>query len=400
MTSLSKGFKGIIFFVLLFNHLSAQNNRNNLEQERLQAQERIAEAQQILNETTSKTKASIGQLNAINKQIEARSQIIRSISLELELLNEQITEDNVVIEALQNDLDNLKREYAVMVYAAYKSKSSYSRLTFLFSASSFDQFVMRFKYLQQYTEARKHQVKLINEVRDQLISEKEQLENRKIEREALLADKVQENGKLITLKKKQSNVLNQLQSRESELTREIAQRQEDVKKLEKLIADLIRSEMKRSDVAKGEKNVLEIDLTNISASFEKNKAQLPWPVSSGFVSERFGTHPHPIYKRIKVPNDGISIQTKQDEKVRAVFNGKVKKVAVVPGMKYVVIVQHGNYYTVYARLKDVFVSMGQDIKVNDVLGAVNTDVNGVSELQFQVWKNTTKLDPELWLARR
>jgi septal ring factor EnvC (AmiA/AmiB activator) len=396
----NRGIFGLLFLLLFFFNLHAQNDRKSLEQEKKQAQKRIAEAQQILDQTTSKAKASIGQLNAINKQLEARSQLIRSISRELSILNEQITEDNIVIEALQNDLANLKKEYATMVYAAYKSRSSYSRLTFLFSSKTFDQFMMRFKYLQQYTEARQNQVRLINEVRNQLISEIEQLESRKIERESLLADKVQENKKLITLKKKQNSVLAQLKTREEDLKQEIAQRKDDLQKLEKLIADLIRSEMKKSDVAKGDRIDLDIDLTNITSSFEKNKSQLPWPVSSGFVTGRFGTHPHPIYKRIKVPNDGINIQTKEDEKVKAVFNGKVKKVAVVPGMKYVVIIQHGNYYTVYARLKDVFVHMGQDIKINDMLGSVNTDVNGVSELQFQVWKNTTKLDPELWLAKR
>ena len=102
-----------------------------------------------------------------------------------------------------------------------------------------------------------------------------------------------------------------------------------------------------------------------------------------------------------MPNDGVNIQTKENEKVRSVFNGTVKKIAIVPGeFKYVVIVQHGTYYTVYAKLKKVDVKMGQQLVKDDVIGEVNTDVDGVSEVQFQVWKNTQKLDPELWLAKR
>jgi septal ring factor EnvC (AmiA/AmiB activator) len=391
---------GITFLVFAQCHAAAQSDRESLEQEKLRAQMKISEAQEILNQTTSKTKTSIGQLHAINKQIEARAQLIRSISKELDILNEQITEDNIVIDALQNDLSSLKGEYAVMVYAAYKTRTNNSHLTFLFSANSFDQFVMRFKYLQQYSEARQNQVRLINEVRNQLIAEKEALESRKEERELLLADKVKENQKLVALKKEQNNVVGQLRSREKELKDEIAERKRDVEKLERLIAELIRSEMEKSTDAKGRTAIADIDLTNITASFEKSKARLPWPVASGFVSERFGFHPHPVYKRIKVPSDGISIQTRQGEKVRAVFTGTVKKVAIVPGMKYVVIVQHGTYYTVYARLKEVLVQSGQKIEVNDTIGLVNTDVNGVSEVQFQVWKNTTKLDPELWLAKK
>ena len=104
---------------------------------------------------------------------------------------------------------------------------------------------------------------------------------------------------------------------------------------------------------------------------------------------------------MKIPNDGVNIQTKQNEEVKAVFDGIVKKIAIVPGdFKYVVIVQHGNYYTVYAKLKSVNVKMGQQVSRQDVIGEVNTDIDGVSEVQFQVWKNTEKLDPELWLAKR
>jgi len=146
---------------------------------------------------------------------------------------------------------------------------------------------------------------------------------------------------------------------------------------------------------------LKIDIKNLSSSFEKNKANLVWPVTSGFISEKFGTHQHPVLKMVKIANDGVNIQTKENEKVRAVFNGTVKKIAIVPGeFKYVVIVQHGTYYTVYAKLKKVNVKMGQQLMKDDVIGEVNTDMDGVSEVQFQVWKNTKKLDPELWLAKK
>jgi septal ring factor EnvC (AmiA/AmiB activator) len=400
MTSLSRFFAGVLLFVFAFLvQVQAQNDRASLEKEKAAAQNQIKEIEQILNQTASKRKASVGQLSAINKQIESRSKVIRTITGELQLLNEQITEDNVVIQALEEDLENLKKEYAVMVYAAHKSSSGYNRLTFLFSSESFNQFLMRFKYLQQYSDARHNQVELITDVMDELIREKEQLEIRKVERQALLDDKVKEADKLKNLKNEQNKLLTDLKSREKELTKEISQKKRDLEKLEKLIADLIRTEMVKTPETKKEP-AIEINLTNLTNSFEDNKAKLPWPVTTGFISEKFGTHPHPVYKRIKVPNDGVNIQTKQSEKVKAVFKGEVKKIAVVPGMKYVIIVQHGSYYTVYAGLKEVSVSTGQDINVNDVIGEVNTDKNGISEIQFQVWKNTTKLDPELWLAKR
>jgi septal ring factor EnvC (AmiA/AmiB activator) len=287
-----------------------------------------------------------------------------------------------------------------MVYSAYKSSNNFSRLTFLFSSKSFDQLIMRLKYLQQYSKARKNQVRLITEVREELLLEKEQLEKKKKEKEELLAQQMDETKNLQKLKKEQNRVLTNLKSREKELRKQIAKRQNDVAKLEKLIAKIIREEIRKSNLASEKSKAVEINLSNLTASFEKNKTKLPWPTSSGFISGHFGTHPHPVYKGIKVRNDGINIQTKKNEKVKAVFTGKVKKIVVVPGMKYVILIQHGNYYTLYARLKEVYVQMGQHIEINDVLGAVNTDQNGVSELQFQIWKNTTKLNPETWLVKK
>ena len=390
----------VLFFITTHYPARAQNEKSKLEQEKKSTQKKIAEAQQILKQTSSKKQASIGQLNAINKQIEARTSLINSISAEMTILNQQIGEDSNVISAMEDDLDNLKKEYASMVFATYKSNQGFNKLTFLFSSESFNQFLMRLKYMQQYAEARQNQVREINAVKLGLEDERAGLETRKGERQKLLNDKMNENKNLVKLQREQDKVLASLKSREKELKSEIAQRKKDVDRLEKMIANLISAEIKKNATVEKTTPQLHIDLSNITASFESNKTKLPWPVASGFITEHFGTHAHPVYKRIKVPSDGINIQTKENEKVSAVFDGKVTKIAVVPGMKYVVIVQHGNYYTVYARLKEVYVKMGQDIKVNSVIGEVNTDNDGVSEVQFQVWKNTTKLDPENWLAKK
>ncbi len=390
----------IIIHFFFYFQAEAQKSKTQLEQEKLAAQKSISDAQQILKETTARKKGSLGQLHAINQQVESRQKLINSSKLELTIIENGIKEDFNVINALENDLKDLKDEYASMICSAYKSSSNFSRLTFLFASESFDQLIMRLKYLQQYSKARKNQVRLITEVRTELIIEKEQLEKRKDEKEKLLAEQLNESEKLQKLKKEQNRVLTNLKSREKDLRKQIVQRQKDVAKLEKLIDKLIREEIRKSNLASEKNKTVEINLSNISASFEKNKMKLPWPVSTGFIFGHFGTHPHPVYKGIKVPNNGINIQTKKNEKVKAVFTGKVKKIVVVPGMKYVILIQHGNYYTLYARLKEVYVQMGQHIEKNGVLGAVNTDQNGVSELHFEIWKKTTKLDPETWLVKK
>lgn len=399
MRPLNRGLFLLILFIMAAHAGGAQDRKAALEREKAEALRKITEAQKILEETRSRSKSSLGQLNAIKSQIEARSVLIQSYQRELNLLRGQIDEDNSVIAGLEADLVRLRTEYAAMAEASYRTLNSSDRLAFLFSASSFNQFLMRMKYMEQYAAARKNQVRLIGEVRGELILRRDQLLAMQRERNTLLQEQLAENEKQVKLRKEQDRVLADLRKKEGQLRREIDQRSRDVEKLEKLIAEAIRAEMKKASAA-AETSNLSIDLANLTASFEKNKTQLPWPVASGFISERFGTHPHPVYKGIRVSNDGINIQTKENEIVRAVFNGTVKKIAVMPGMRYVVIVQHGNYYTVYARLREVRVKTGQEVAVNDVIGEVNTDTSGVSELQFQVWKNTTKLDPELWLTKR
>jgi len=398
-SSFFRYFVALTIFFGLATPSVAQQDKEKLEARKAAAVRKIQEAEKILSQTTQRKASSLGELRALNKQIEAREELISSINSEIEFLNTEISETEVVIDAMESDLKNLKKEYASMIYAAYKSRNAYDRLTFLFSSESFNQFIMRIKYLEQYSKARKNQVKLINEMRDRLISEKASLESNISDKRSLLDEQIKEAKKIESQKRKQASVLADLRQKEQELKDDIEDYKKDIAKLEKLIADLIKAEMKSTAASKTKST--SVNIKALSSSFEENRKKLPWPVMSGFISEKFGTNPHPVLKRVKVPNDGINIQTNQDEEVRAVFNGEVKRVAIIPGeLKYSVIIQHGEYYTVYARLKEVRVKSGQEVKINDVIGVVNTNGSGDSEVHFQIWKNTEKLDPELWLTKR
>lgn len=398
---ISKRVKSILFFGAFFVALSFSGfsqSREQLERQKQEAEKNIREAEKTLNQTQQKRVASLGQLRAINKQIESRETLINSITKEISLINGEISENQIVIESLENDLKNLKKEYGTMIYSAYKSRNSYDKLSFIFSAKNFVQLVMRIKYLEQYADARKKQVELINTVRDQLIANKASLETSISEKQSLLSDQIKEKDKLQSLKNQQSELVAELKQQESQLVQNIEKSKKDIIKLNTLIADLVKKEM---EAEKGATKSIAADLKKLSSSFEENRSKLPWPVSSGFISEKFGTNPHPLLKRVQVPNNGINIQTSQNEKVRAVFKGKVKRVAVIPGdFKNVVIIQHGEYFTVYASLREVYVKVGQEVNTNEVIGEVNTAASGDSEVHFEFWKNTEKLNPEIWLAKK
>lgn len=382
---------GLTVLILLLSQFSfSQKTRQQLEKEKKDNQARIAQAEKILVETEKERKATLGQLQALNNQISARSSLIRSIQSEIGLLEEEISDIGIIVGSLEADLSNLKREYAEMIYSAHKANQGYSKLTFLFSAQTFNQLFMRLKYLEQYADARKTQAKQIEIVTSELIAQKTEVQHRKDEQQTLLSQELIENQKLLGLKAKQNGLVTELASRQAELKAEVNKRKESISKLDKLIADLIEREARKASVG---------DVAD-NASFEEMRTKLIWPVNSGFISAKFGRQPHPVLDNIFVQNSGVSIQTNKGEKVKAVSAGTVTRVADLPGMQRVVIVRHGQYLTVYGHLADVKVTTGQTISKNDIIGTVYTDNDGLTQLEFQVWKGSTKLDPEKWLAKK
>lgn len=384
-----------VILVALAISLQAQKTKTQLEQEKRDNLKRIAEAEKILNDTESEKKTTLGQLTAINQQIRAREGLISSLNEEIGLLDNEINDLSTVVNALQRDLQSLKKEYAQMIYSGYKASRGYGELMFLFSAKTFNQLYMRIKYLEQYSEARRIQAQQIEIVSNELAQQRSEVEVKRTEQRVLLNQQLAENKKLIRLKTRQSLVLQELTKKEKQLKTELAERKKAVDRLDNLIAEIVRAELERSKTLSSAAVANEEE---VSASFESNKNKLIWPVSSGFVSSRFGKHPHPVMKGIIQDNPGVDIQTSRDAEVKSVYDGKVIQIAFVPGMNNVVIVQHGEYYTLYARLKSVSVKKGAVVKKEQTVGQVYTDKDGLSEVHFEVWKNYAKLNPEQWLS--
>lgn len=397
----------IVLLLPLITQAQKQKSKAQLEKEKKENLNRIKEANRILQQTKVQKEASIGQLNAIQEKITVQKGVISTISREIKLLESGMKETEGIVGELQADLESLKAEYATMVYAASKTANSYNKLMFVFAADSFNQMVRRLRYLQQYSEARKKQVEQINKVQAALTGQLRTLESQREEKRSLLDKQMVENKNLLSLRTQQDGMIQKLSKQEEQLKREVAQRQQAVKKLDNLIADIVKEEMARAARAAREEgratsgSASKITLTPeaalISSSFAGNKGRLAWPVDRGFISQKFGRHNHPVLKGVVTQNNGIDIQTSQGEPARAIFEGKVLTVASVPGMNNIVMVQHGEYFVVYAKLRTVNVKEGQDVKPKDVIGTVYTDANGTTELQFQLWKNNTNLNPESWI---
>ncbi len=403
-----KVYLTLLLFCLLswvFSAAYAQKTKNQLQKEKQQNLLKILETEKIISETAQQKNNSLGELTALNQRIRQQENLIQSVKNEISFLDIDIDENNQIIEALQEDVDKLKEEYASMLFSAQKASGKADKLMFLFSSKNFDQLLMRLKYMEQYSNARKEQAEAITKVQLVLGEQVRQTEIIKGNKNKLLNEGIRESNNLTGLKQKKKEIVKSLEKEEKRLKKDLEETRKAVAVLDKLINDIIREEIERAArearereaKAKANKKVVEVaPSVLLSSSFEENRSKFPWPVS-GFVSQKFGRQEHPVLKGIVLQNDGINIQTKQEEKVKCIFEGEVRAVAFIPSIGTSVIISHGEYFTVYSGLKDVLVKKGQKVSLNQEIGQVHINSDGVSELRFQIRKNTVALDPQTWL---
>lgn len=386
----------------------AQPSRTQFEAERTLLLQRIKDIQQILQQTASQKEAGMGHLKALNKQIESNMLLIQALSQEIQIINQEIETKQQAIAVLEKDLTQLKREYATMVYVGAKSLHSIHQLMFVFAASSFHKLAQKLRYIKQYARTRHQHFLAIEKGKNLLKSQQVAATRRRQVKTDLLQNRQIEKANLTNLQSQQTHLIGKLEKQHQQLTEELGQHNQAVKRLDKLITDIIQQDLheqkKKQELDQGS-NLLSnkhkpISAKKLTTLFRKSRGQLPWPVKKGFVSGQFGIGPHPVLQNVQVENLGIEIQTQVDAQVYAVFDGIVKTVASVPGMNQIVIIQHGAYYSVYAKLKQTTVKIGQHVLAQELIGIVYTDKQGNSELQLQLWENTQKLNPTKWLCKK
>jgi len=385
-------------------------SKTQFEAERAVLLQRIQNIQQILLQTETKKKEGMGQLNALNTQIESNALLIQSINQALEAINQEIQQKQRAAALLTQDLAQLQKEYAAMVYVGAKTLHDIHPLMFIFSAPSFHNLVQRLRYVKQYARIRQKHCLEIEKIKSALQAQQAAATQRRQAKNQLLHSRQAERSKLTILKIQQSQLIEKLAQEHTQLTKELQQRNKAVQRLDKLITNVIQQTLRAQAAptpstppttqklpASAPKAVRTKQLT---ALFLKNRGQLPWPVRTGFISKKFGISPHPVLCDVQVENLGIDIQTQKGTQAYAIFEGVVKAIAFVPGMNRVVIIQHGVYHSVYAKLKHTTVTVGQYVQVHTPIGTIYTDAQGTTELQLQLWQGTQKLNPTGWLSKK
>jgi len=379
--------------VFLSTGLLAQSEKETFEAQKKALLQKIQQNQVILDQTEEKKVSSLGRLRALNNQISSRGRLINAINSEVNYLDEKIKEDQDFIRELENDLEGMKKEYASMMYATQKTSAGFSELTFLFAANTFNELFMRYKYMQQYAEARKKQGKQIEMVQESLALQIEEIQAQRSEKASLLNEELQQNNQLEGLRSQQRNLVRNLEQEESriraELKRQVALEKELTAKIDAIIAAEAKAALASS-----------LDLSAVTEAFGEAKGRLRWPVEEGFISSKYGVHKHPTLPRVTINNTGIDIQTTKDAYVKAIFGGKVIGVGSVAANGNVVVIQHGEYFTSYIRLKAVVVKKGDVIQEGQVLGQVLTGPDNVSEMKLRINDKADTVNPEYWIQSK
>ncbi|MBL4657667.1 MAG: peptidoglycan DD-metalloendopeptidase family protein [Flavobacteriales bacterium] len=397
-----------LFVVLLLPILTYGQTKEELQKKKKELEKNISYTGILLNETIKNKEASLHQLSTLKIKISYHRSLIRNINKEIKLMDRQIAENNDIIRALENDLIQVKEEYAKMLFYAYKNRNSYERLVFVFSSKDFNQAQKRLKYLQQYSTYRKEQADLILSTKDLIADKNSALEKKKETKRRLISEKEAEKKELSKDKEGKDKVYSKLKSNEEKLKSDLKKDKKAANKLDVAIANIIAEEIRLARIAAQNKKKFGLtpEEAKLSEDFRNNKGKLPWPLKRAIITGTFGVHPHPILTGIEINNNGIDLSTNKGATSRAIFEGVVTAVIIMPNSNIkAVIVRHGDFFSVYGNLQEVFVKKGDNIMLKQELGVIFTDEAKFKTVgHLEIWrmsdKGTVKLDPQKWLAKK
>ena len=417
MKELDKYIVGLVLFMFLLPFSGIAQTKASLEQKKKKLEHEIRETNKLIEATKKDKTLSLSQLTILNKKIKDRQELIKVYNSEITLLNKSIKNNDKEISNLQQDMKMLKETYAHVIRKAYINRGKHVPIIYIFASKDFNQAFRRLRYLQSYNEFRRKQAIEIQNIQDTLNKKIVELRTDLDSKRVLLNNEQTQQNELGKEKTEKETAVKTLSKKENQLKKELDKKRANAKKLDAEIARVIEAEIRKereraaasaakSAAAKGEKapdaNVMKVspETKLVSDKFESNKGRLPWPVDKGVITEQFGEHRHPVMANIVINNNGINIATTKGAPVKAIFEGEVAAVFTVPGGNKAVIVRHGEYLSVYSNLGDIAVKQGDKVKVGQVLGSVHTDEDdNKTEAHLEIWKDKTKLNPEVWIAR-
>jgi septal ring factor EnvC (AmiA/AmiB activator) len=387
-----------IFLFSISITLFSQQGKEKLKSSQEKTQREIEYANKLLEETKGKTKASINEINIINHRLSKRKELLTGLEVEVSTLSQSIEKNQQEIVRVEREIDKVKQAYALMITNLYKNRITEYTAMYILASENLNQLYKRIHTVKLYNSFLKTERYRLDTLKQSLVRRNLELASLKQKKDVVVNKTKSEAFSIQKEVSEKQKMVQQLSKKQKEIEEEIKEKQRTAKKLEAELRRMIEEERAKSK-AKPTKEMVTPEEKIISTDFEKNTGKLPWPTQKGIVSGKYGEHQHPDYKNVIIRNDGIYISTTAGESARAIFKGIVARVFQLAGQNYTVMIKHGRYFTLYHNLVNVKVKPGQTVDTKQIIGTVATDnSSGETILYFQVWKDTERSDPEIWLT--
>lgn len=403
-----------VFLLLAAAAPSFSQDTREQESRRAALEKEIAQLEQQIAENISRSSSALNDLTLIRKQVETRKALVAESERQIRMIDDSITLTTANIAGLQARIDTLTSYFGRLVRSAYKNRDARVWYVYILTSRNFGQATRRYSYLKNLSSTLNDEAAQVKEMRAGLELELTRLDSLKVQATQLRDAQQKELAGLRAEEKRSDDLVSQLKRYRTRYQRQLETKRKQVedlnREIERIIAEYIaeqkarEEEQRRAAAARqGEQAAAEAPAPvvdyELAAEFESNKGKLPWP-ADGPVLEKFGRHNHPVYTNIVMPfSNGISIGLAKGSAVRAVFDGEVKNVIAMPGYNMCVLVQHGSYFTFYCKLGQVSVKAGDKVSTGSIIGTVDT-IDGQTQLHFQIWKEKSPQNPEIWLRSR
>ena len=403
-----------VFLLLAAAAPSFSQNTREQESRRAALEKEIAQLEQQIAENISRSSSALNDLTLIRKQVETRKALVAESERQIMMIDDSITLTTANIAGLQARIDTLTSYFGRLVRSAYKNRDARVWYVYILTSRNFGQATRRYSYLKNLSSTLNDEAAQVKEMRAGLELELTRLDSLKVQATQLRDAQQKELAGLRAEEKRSDDLVSQLKRYRTRYQRQLETKRKQVedlnREIERIIAEYIaeqkarEEEQRRAAAARqGEQAAAEAPAPvvdyELAAEFESNKGKLPWP-ADGPVLEKFGRHNHPVYTNIVMPfSNGISIGLAKGSAVRAVFDGEVKNVIAMPGYNMCVLVQHGSYFTFYCKLGQVSVKAGDKVSTGSIIGTVDT-IDGQTQLHFQIWKEKSPQNPEIWLRSK
>ena len=389
----------LLFFLLLIVTDLRSQSKQALEKQKKEIQNEIKVIELKLSNSSKKKGLIISNAEDLNYKIKLQQNLISNINNQLNLILNEIDDNEIQLSNLKNKELSLKEELSKLLLAGYKKKSNLNKLMFIFSSSSFQQAYKRIQYFKQYANFQSKTLSKIKLTSSEIENVIIVLDSQKTNKQLLITENENINKELSIQYSNLNELIAEVSKDQKKYKNEIKQKQKLSKDIDKKIEKLIREALAKSKRNDGGFKLSE-EAQLISKNFNANKGRLPSPVIRGNVVLSFGKQPHPIVKTATIQSNGVRIRTSSDVEARAIFDGEVYSIIISKNNSRTVLIQHGNFFTVYKNLSQIYVSKGDKLKTKEAIGKIATDpLKGQTILSFSIFYNGVPQNPKSWIYK-